>query len=343
MQSPDAVVVGRVGFDLYATEPHTPLSRAATFTRCLGGSAANIAVGLARLGLPVGLISRVSDDDIGTYLLEFLEVERVDIRFVRRTPGARSSLALVEVSPPDAFPTIFYREDCADSRLAPPDIDERYVASARLCLVGGTSLATSPSREAVHRALELARAHCVLTMLDVDFRPQLWANRAAATTALRAVLPLVDVLIGNDEEIALLVETTGPPTHSMLRSLGPRLVLAKHGARGASEVTSDDAVEVPAFPVPVVCGLGAGDAFAAGWIASYLRGAPARQRLRYGAACGGIVATRLSCAQAMPTRKEVAQFLADRCGDRTIALDFLPSSAKSHGSLPHRTSHDTST
>lgn len=343
MHVPDIVVVGRVGFDLYATELHTPLTRVATFTRCLGGSAANIAVGLARLGMRVRLISRVSDDAIGTYLLGFLEAERVDIRFVRRTPGARSSLALVEVDPPDAFPTIFYRENCADSRLARADIDEGSIASARLCLVGGTSLATSPSREAVRHALDLAQLHHLHCVLDVDFRPQLWPDRTAATAALRAVLPLVDVLIGNDEEIALLLDTAEPVTHSMLGCLGPRIVVLKHGARGASEITVDDAVEVSAFPVAVVCGLGAGDAFAAGWIASFLDGKPAQERLRYAAACGAIVATRLTCAEAMPTREEAAKFLADRTGDRTISPDLLPSPTRSHGSLAPGITGETST
>src|SRR5574341_2032682 len=110
----DVWVLGRVGYDLYAVERNRPLSDVERFSRHAGGSSANIAVGLARLGLSVGLISAVGDDLLADYLLRFLGEEGVDGRFVRRVAGFGTSLCLTEVSPPDRFPQVFYRRQPAD-------------------------------------------------------------------------------------------------------------------------------------------------------------------------------------------------------------------------------------
>ena len=106
----DAVFLGRIGYDLYSEEPHVPLKDVRRFSRYLGGSSANQAVGLARLGLRVGIVAAVSRDAVGDFLVEFLNREHVDTRHVQRVEGYPSSLCLTEVSPPDRFPQVFYRQ-----------------------------------------------------------------------------------------------------------------------------------------------------------------------------------------------------------------------------------------
>src|SRR5436305_11961334 len=111
MSRMDVVILGRIGYDLYSEEPHVPLPQVRRFSRYLGGSSANMAVGLARLGAQVGMVAALGADSLSQFLLEFLTAERVDVSHVKRCPGYLASLCLTEVSPPDRFPQVFYRRD----------------------------------------------------------------------------------------------------------------------------------------------------------------------------------------------------------------------------------------
>ena len=144
----EIVVLGRIGYDLYSEEPHVPLPQARRFSRYLGGSSANMAVGLSRLGADVGIISCLGADSLSRFLLDFLQKEKVDTSRVQTREGYLPSLCLTEVSPPDRFPQVFYRHDAVDTMIQPTAEDLDYVASARMFITNGTSLCASPSREA---------------------------------------------------------------------------------------------------------------------------------------------------------------------------------------------------
>ena len=196
----DVCVLGRVGYDLYAVEQGRPLAEVEHFSRHLGGSSANIAVGLARLGRRVAIISAVGDDALADYLIGFLDKERVDARRVTRVAGYGTSLCLTEVSPPDRFPQVFYRYKPADSQVQVGEEELALIRGARLFVTNGTSLCASPSRESTARAVEAARAAGARTVLDIDYRPSSWSSPADAGRAARAVLPWIDVVIGNEDE-----------------------------------------------------------------------------------------------------------------------------------------------
>src|SRR5258707_13292989 len=181
----DVCVLGRVGYDLYAVEPGRPLAEVEHFSRHLGGSSANIAVGLSRLGRRVAILSSVGDDGLPDYLISFLDKEGVDARRVTRVAGYGTSLCLTEVSPPDRFPQVFYRYKPADSQVQVGEAELALVRSARMFVTNGTSLCASPSRESTTRALEAARAAGVRTVLDVDYRPSSWTSAEEAGTAAR--------------------------------------------------------------------------------------------------------------------------------------------------------------
>jgi 5-dehydro-2-deoxygluconokinase len=164
----DIVILGRIGYDLYSEEPNVPLPQVRRFSRYLGGSSANMAVGLARLGAKVGIIGCLGNDSLSEYLAGFLKSERVDTSRVQTAPGYLPSLCLTEVSPPDRFPQVFYRRDPADTRLQVTDEDLRYIDASRMFITNGTSLCASPSRESTFRALERARKSGCRVVLDVD-------------------------------------------------------------------------------------------------------------------------------------------------------------------------------
>ena len=166
----DIAILGRIGYDLYSEEPHVPLPQVRRFSRYLGGSSANMAVGLARLGARVGIVSCLGTDSLSRYLIDFLQSENVDTSRVTTEKGYLPSLAITEVSPPDRFPQVFYRREPADALLRATEADFAFVASSRMFVTNGTSLCASPSRESTYRALERAREAGCRVVLDVDYR-----------------------------------------------------------------------------------------------------------------------------------------------------------------------------
>jgi 5-dehydro-2-deoxygluconokinase len=287
----DAVVIGRVGIDLYPNQLETPLREVRTYTRFVGGFAGNVATGLARLGVAVAIVSRVGDDPHGDFVRGWLAGEGVDVRFLATDPDWLTPPTFCEVWPPDRFPILFYRRPTApDWQLAPADFDADEVAAAPLLYATGTGLAQSPSRETTLAAL---RAHRGTTIFDLDWRPVLWEDNVDYPELAAEAAALADVVIGNEEEVAAA-------------RLGevPRLVL-KRGERGATVIEDGEAIDVPGYPVEVVNGLGAGDALAAALGHGLLHGLSLAEATRRGTVAGALVAAQLACSEAMPRLEEL--------------------------------------
>jgi 5-dehydro-2-deoxygluconokinase len=284
-------VMGRVGFDLYPNELETPLSEVRTYTRFVGGFAGNVSTGLARLGVRTAIVSRVGDDGHGQFVREWLAGEGVDVRFLGTDSYWLTPPTFCEVWPPDRFPITFYRRPTApDWQLSLEDFDLDEVTGARFLYATGTGLAQSPSRETT---LTTLKAHRGTTVFDLDWRPTLWDRPeeypALAAEAIRAA----DIVIGNEDEVAAAqVESA------------PTLVL-KRGERGATVFADGDETDVAGFPVEVVNGLGAGDAFAAALGHALLQGLPLVDAARRGTVAGALVAAQLACSEAMPYLEEL--------------------------------------
>jgi 5-dehydro-2-deoxygluconokinase len=315
----EVTVLGRVGYDLYSEEPHTPLPQARRFSRYLGGSSANMAVGLSRLGAEVGIVAALGDDALSDFLRDFLRAERVDVSRVKTVPGYLPSLCLTEVSPPDRFPQVFYRRDPADTQLDIDAGDLAYIASGRMFITNGTSLCASPSRESTYRAMEHARAAGCRVVLDVDYRAMSWTRPEHAGLAIRLALPFVDVLIGNDLELKLVTGASelDDAVAALRKSRLPMLV-SKLGSAGTRVYCGDSSVFLAPYSVEVVSTIGAGDGFASGFLYALLRGMPVEECLRYGNAAAAIVVSRLSCSEAMPTLAEVEQLIEEQKARLTL-------------------------
>jgi 5-dehydro-2-deoxygluconokinase len=282
----EAAVLGRVGVDLYPNQIETPLRSVRTFTRFVGGFAGNLSTGLARLGVTTAIVSRVGDDGHGEFVRDWLAAEGVDVRFLATDPYWLTPPTFCEVWPPDNFPILFYRRPTApDWQLAPDDFDRKSIAGAALLYATGTGLAQAPSRETT---LEALRSHRGTTIFDLDWRPTLWNDPAEYPPLAAEAASASDIVIGNEEEVAA----------AGLRSV-PRLVL-KRGDRGATVYAEGDATDVPGYPVEVVNGLGAGDAFAAAVGHGLLRGLSLVEAARRGTVAGALVAAQLACSEAMP-------------------------------------------
>lgn len=307
----DVGILGRIGYDLYAEDHNVPLKDVRRFSRYLGGSSANMAVGLRRLGLSVGIIGCVGTDPLSDYLIEYLEHEGVDTRFVQRKPGYVPSLCLTEVSPPNRFPQVFYRDRPADTQVEVSGPEQEFIGSTRLFVTNGTSLCASPSRESTYHALESAHRAGVRTAFDVDFRASSWAGPEEAGLYARLALPFIDILIANPEEICMVAEEDDvDQAIARLRNRGVPLVVAKMGSEGTRATNAAESVFLPSYPVEVVSTIGAGDGFASGFLYAIFRGMSLTQALSYGNAAAAIVVNRLMCSEAMPTLSEVEALIA---------------------------------
>jgi 5-dehydro-2-deoxygluconokinase len=312
----DVLAMGRSSIDLYAHEIGRPIVDVHSFDAYVGGCPTNVSVGTRRLGLKSALLTAVGDDQVGDFITSFLEREGVDTRFIPRKPGRRTSAVILTIQPPDKFPLTFYRDNCADRALNVEDVDRAPIAQSRLVFVTGTGLSHEPSRTATLAAATRARAAGATVLVDIDYRPDQWTGAATFADQMHRLLQMASLAIGTEEEvIAASGDRDARRGAATLLASGPQALVLKRGAAGATVFTGgQDPIDVAPFPVEVLNVLGAGDAFASGFIAGYLEGRPLDRAARMGNACGAIIVTRHGCANFMPTREEVESFVAARGG-----------------------------
>jgi 5-dehydro-2-deoxygluconokinase len=309
----EVITMGRVSVDLYPEQIEVPLAEVETFAKSLGGSATNVAVAAARLGYPSAVITKVGDDAFGPYVRKALEEFGVDPRWVGTDHELRTPIVFCEIYPPDNFPLLFYREPKApDMNLRPEDLDLDAIAAAPLFWMTGTGLSDEPSRSATLTALQIRseRSPDGFTVFDLDYRPTLWKSEEEAGRIYREALRQATVAVGNQEEVEVAVGTRDPlEASAALLDLGLRLAVVKQGPKGVLARTAEGVVEVPPIEVEILNGLGAGDAFGGALCHGLLSGWDPERTIRHANAAGAIVASRLACADDMPTRGEVEELL----------------------------------
>jgi 5-dehydro-2-deoxygluconokinase len=300
------VTLGRVGVDLYPQQSGVGLAEVSTFAKSLGGTAANVAVAGARLGLRTAVLTGVGADPFGGYVRGALRGFGVDDSFVRTVEGTQTPVVFCELFPPDDFPIHFYRRPVApDQCLRPEDLDTDAVRAARVLWITGSALAVEPTRSTVFAALE-AREEGAEVWFDLDWRPVFWADTDQAPALYARALSYATLAVGNVMEAEVATGSRDPAEAAgLLLSRGVRTAVVKQGPAGVLGRTALESHTVPPVPVKVVNGLGAGDAFGGALCAGLLAGDPLREVLRAANAAGALVASRLACADAMPTRAEI--------------------------------------
>lgn len=325
----DVLHMGRSSIDLYANDVGAAFVDIKSFAAYVGGSPTNMSVGGARLGLKTALLTGLGVDPVGDFIKNFLDQEGVETRYAPRKPGHRTSAVILGIEPPDKFPLVYYRDNCADIELTIDDVLAAPMADSFAFEFAGTNLYAEPSRSATLFAAELAQQVGTKVVMDIDFRPDQWHDPRAFGVAVRSALRLVDVVIGTEDEInaAMLTDTTQMHlTHSQisdtkvggdldaaieaLLNLGPQALLQKRGSEGVRvHLKNGTKIDAPGFPVEIYNILGAGDAFGAGFLYGYTHGWDWYKAARLGNACGAIVVTKHGCANFMPTLPEVEAFV----------------------------------
>ena len=324
----DVICIGRSSVDLYGEQVGGRLEDMASFAKYVGGCPTNISVGAARLGLRTALLTRVGDEHMGRFIREQLAAEGVDTSHVITDPQRLTALVILGIRDRHTFPLIFYREDCADMALSEADIDEAFIASARAVVVTGTHFSTPSVAAMSRKAMQLAHAHGRRVVLDIDYRPVLWAltghglgeerfvENSAVSAHLQAILPECDLVVGTEEEIHI----AGGATDTLaalrrIRGLTAATLVVKRGPMGcvvfpgAIPDDIEDGVKGPGFPVEVYNVLGAGDGFMAGFLRGWLRDEPVEAACRYANACGAFAVSRHGCAPSYPSWTELSQYL----------------------------------
>jgi 5-dehydro-2-deoxygluconokinase len=324
----DLVCIGRTCVDLYAEQEGARLEDVQSFRKYVGGSAANIALNTARLGVKTAMLTRVGEEQMGRFVRRTMADAGIDVSHVTFDPERLTPYVLLAVRDLDSFPRIFAYGDAADMTLDEDDVDPEFIASSWALLVTGTPLSRAGTRAASLKAVRAAREAGTKVLFDLDYRPVFWGvasheqggemfvESVEVTEAYRSVLPDCDLVVGTEEEICIAGGSTDTPAALLaIRELTNATIVLKVGAMGAivfpAEIPEDleDGVSVPGFPVEVFNSVGAGDAFISGFLSLWLRDEPLEDCLRIGNACGAIVVSRHGCSPAMPTPQELEYFL----------------------------------
>lgn len=326
----NAVTIGRAGVDLYGDQIGARLEDMGSFSKYIGGSPTNTAIGAARLGAKTALISRVGDDAMGRFIKEELLREGVEVSHVTTDKSAMTALVLLGIRDETRFPLIFYRENCADMNISRSDIDEGLIARAQTVVTSGTHFSTPQTKAASLYALELARKHGASAWIDLDYRPVLWGLGSkgdgetrfiaddGVTAHLQSILGALDVIVGTEEEIHIaggISDTIG--ALKALRARTEATFIVKLGALGCAVFEDaipdsiEDALCVRGAEVEVFNVLGAGDAFMGGLITGWTEGLGWEKAARMANLCGAFAVSRHACAPSYPSRIELEAFMSE--------------------------------
>lgn len=333
----DVITIGRSSVDLYGQQTGSRLEDVASFAKSVGGCPANIAIGTARLGLKSAIITRVGDEQMGSFIREQMDREGVDVNGIVTDPERLTALVILSVENDRTFPLIFYRENCADMALTEADIDEDFIRSSKSVLVTGTHFSRPGPDAAQRKAIRIAREAGGKVIFDIDYRPNLWGlagHRAgeeryiasdAVSAHLKTVLPDCDLIVGTEEEVLIASgESNLLSALRTIRALSQAVIVLKRGPMGCivyEGAISDDleaGIVGKGFPIEVYNVLGAGDSFMSGLLSGWLKGKDWHTAATRANACGAFAVSRLLCSPEIPTEAELDFFLKN--GSREHAL-----------------------
>jgi len=306
----EILTFGRSSVDLYPEQHEVPLADVQTFRKSIGGSPTNVAVAAARLGRRAAVINRVGDDAFGAFVRQGLREFGVHDAFVSTDPELLTPVVFCELKPVEEPSLFFYRQPRGpEMAISPDDLPLDVVRSVPLFWLAGSRFAEEPSRSAAMTALE-ARGRQAHTVIDLDYRPMFWESPEQATEFISPAIDHCTVAVGNRDECEIAVGTRVPDEAAdRLLERGVELAIVKQGGEGVLVATAESRTVIEPIRVPVVCGLGAGDAFGGSLAHGLLAGWDPAEIVRRANAAGAIVAGRLMCSDEMPTPPEIDHLL----------------------------------
>lgn len=307
----NVITVGRANLDLYPPVGEV-FETARHYDAYVGGSPANIAVGISKLGLKSAIISRVADDPHGHFVAGYLQKMGVDTAQMQYDQsGAKTSVAFAERKPDSRL--CMYRNNAADLLLDASEVDDGFVESSQSLVMTGFSFAHETSRQACFTLLERATAADVVKVFDIDYRPYNWQSSKIAEEIMTKAASSCDIIFGTRAEF----EVTGAKASDSdadcakrLLDKGAKIIILKRDKDGSTCFTSaGDIIETSAFIVDLVKPFGAGDSFAAAFLSSLMKNSELKEALQFAAAAASINISGTSCTEAMPTIEQIKTFI----------------------------------
>ena len=314
----EIVCTGEMLIDFVPTVTGVGLDGADTFRKAAGGAPANVAVGIARLGVSSAFMGKVGEDGFGHFLADTLAQAGVDIGPLLFAPGAPTSLAFVSLAPDGDRQFLFYRQTAADTLFKPDEVDEAAIRNCKILHYGSISLIAEPSRSATLHAIERARHYGVRRSYDPNLRLALWPDAETARDGLLLGLRHAEIMKIGAEEVEFL---TGEADLARgVRALWHDdllLVAVTTGKNGCIWFTREASGTVPGYIVAAVDTTGAGDAFTAGLLAEWARSPdPLADRAtidricRVANAAGAVTTTSRGAIPSLPDRAAVDRLVA---------------------------------
>lgn len=316
----DIIPIGRVAIDFNPNEIHMSLSESRTFTKYVGGSPANIAVGMARLGKKVGFIGKVSNDQLGEFVIDYFNKENIDTSNISIAKNGESiGLTFTEIKSPTESSILMFRNHAADLSLTPSEVNEDYISKSKAIIISGTALSASPSREACFTAIEYARKHGTVIIFDIDYRNYSWKFKEETAAYFAIAARMSDIVLGSREEYTLMESLIDngniddEKTAKRWLAYQNKIVVIKHGKEGSTAYTRDgQAYKIKPFPVKLLKSFGGGDAYASAFLYGVMEGWPIIEALEFGSASAAMLVASHSCSEAMPTVEEIKLFIEEK-------------------------------
>ncbi len=320
----DLILLGRVAIDLnpayndQVKEEFKPLKKVHTFEKFVGGSPANIAVGVTRHGMKAGFIGKVSDDQFGEFVVDYFDEQGIDTSHITKcTGGEKLGLTFTEMLSPSESSILMYRNSIADLQLHVDDIDEAYIKSAKAILISGTALAESPSREAALKAVMLAKRNGTRVIFDIDYRAYNWKNQDEISIYYSIVAKEADLIMGSREEFDLTERLIRPgmtdeESAAYWCGCNAKILVIKHGMKGSRAYTRDgQSFGVKPFPVTARKGFGGGDGYGAGFLYGLFKGWDLIDCLEFGSAEASMMVRSNNCSDSLPDTDTVFAFIKE--------------------------------
>lgn len=320
----DLLLLGRIAIDFNPAysekvkEEFKPLKEVHYFEKFLGGSPANIAVGVTHHGLKAGFIAKVSDDQFGDFVVDYFNAQGIDTSHVTRcTGGEKLGLTFTEMLSPRESSILMYRNDAADLQLHVNDIDEEYLRRAKALLISGTALAQSPSREAALKAAMLAKKAGTKIIFDIDYREYNWKNADEISIYYSAIAKEADIIMGSREEFDLTEKLIHPgmtdaESAAYWQGCNAQIVVIKHGMQGSTAYTRDgQKFSIKPFPVEARKGFGGGDGYASGFLYGLYQGWEMIDCLEFGSAEASMMVRSNNCSDSLPGPQAVHDFIRE--------------------------------
>lgn len=313
----DMIALGRACIDLNAVEYNRPMEDTMTFSKYVGGSPANIAIGSAKLGLNVGFIGKIPDDQHGRFIEQYMATAGIDTsQMIVDQDGHKTGLAFTEILSPEECSILMYRDQVADLYLRPDEISEDYLKESASLVISGTALSQSPSREATLKAVALGRKNGLKIIFELDYRPYTWQTKEDIAIYYSLVAQQSDIVIGTRDEYDMmenLENGTNDATIDQLFNYQPELIVIKHGVDGSYAYTKNsDTYRGKAYKTKVLKTFGAGDSYAAAFLYALNSGKGIETALKYGSASAAIVVSQHSSSEAMPTEADIEALIAEQ-------------------------------